>query len=108
MGVKAQPRIVHFRNIQPGAGRAQFVLPAAMIIIGIVSVQFGAGLADRLFGVWMSLEPAVAALIGLALLGQHLSVVEWLAICCVMVACAGAAGHQARGTPSVTQGGALP
>jgi len=46
----------------------------------------------RLFGVWMSLEPAVAALIGLALLGQHLSAVQWLAICCVMVACAGAAG----------------
>ena len=45
----------------------------------------------RLFGVWMSMEPAVAALIGLALLGQHLSVAEWLAICCVMVACAGAA-----------------
>ena len=62
----------------------------------------------RLFGVWMSLEPAVAALIGLTLLGQHLSAVEWLAICCVMVACAGAAQHQARGTPSVTQGGALP
>jgi threonine/homoserine efflux transporter RhtA len=47
----------------------------------------------RLFGVWMSLEPAVAALIGLVLLGQHLSAVEWLAICCVMVACAGAAQH---------------
>jgi inner membrane transporter RhtA len=47
----------------------------------------------RLFGVWMSLEPAVAALIGLALLGQHLSLVEWLAIGCVMVACAGAAQH---------------
>jgi threonine/homoserine efflux transporter RhtA len=47
----------------------------------------------RLFGVWMSLEPAVAALIGLVLLGQHLSVVEWLAICCVMVACAGAAQY---------------
>jgi inner membrane transporter RhtA len=45
----------------------------------------------RLFGVWMSLEPAVAALIGLALLGQHLSAVEWLAIGCVMIACAGAA-----------------
>ncbi|HYY19157.1 MAG TPA: EamA family transporter, partial [Streptosporangiaceae bacterium] len=62
----------------------------------------------RLFGVWMSLEPAVAALIGLALLRQHLSAVQWLAICCVMVACAGAAQHQARGTSSVTQGGALP
>jgi len=47
----------------------------------------------RLFGVWMSMEPAVAALIGLLLLGQHLSVTEWLAICCVMVACAGAAQH---------------
>ncbi len=47
----------------------------------------------RLFGVWMSLEPAVAALIGLLLLGQQLSVVEWLAIGCVMAACAGAAQH---------------
>jgi inner membrane transporter RhtA len=45
----------------------------------------------RLFGVWMSLEPAVAALIGLVMLGQRLSVVEWLAIGCVMIACAGAA-----------------
>ena len=45
----------------------------------------------RLFGVWMSLEPAVAALIGLTLLGQQLTVVEWLAIGCVMIACAGAA-----------------
>jgi threonine/homoserine efflux transporter RhtA len=45
----------------------------------------------RLFGVWMSMEPAVAALIGLVMLGQHLTIVEWVAICCVMVACAGAA-----------------
>jgi len=35
----------------------------------------------------------VAALIGLVLLGQHLNVVEWLAICCVMAACAGAAQY---------------
>jgi inner membrane transporter RhtA len=47
----------------------------------------------RLFGVWMSMEPAVAALIGLVLLGQHLSLAEWLATGCVMVACAGAAQH---------------
>ncbi|HEX2820693.1 MAG TPA: EamA family transporter [Streptosporangiaceae bacterium] len=45
----------------------------------------------RLFGVWMSMEPAVAALIGLVMLGQHLTIVEWAAICCVMAACAGAA-----------------
>jgi inner membrane transporter RhtA len=45
----------------------------------------------RVFGVWMSLEPAVAALIGLIMLNQHLSVVEWLAIGCVIIASAGAA-----------------
>jgi inner membrane transporter RhtA len=52
----------------------------------------------RVFGVWMSMEPAVAALIGLILLGQSLTVLEWLAIGCVMVACAGASrglGHAA-------------
>ena len=45
----------------------------------------------RVFGIWMSLEPAVAALVGLVLLGQSLAVREWLAIGCVMLACAGAA-----------------
>jgi inner membrane transporter RhtA len=44
----------------------------------------------RVFGIWMSLEPAVAALVGLVLLGQSLAVREWLAIGCVMAACAGA------------------
>lgn len=50
----------------------------------------------RVFGIWMSLEPAVAALVGLVMLGQTLSLREWLAIGCVMAACAGAA----RGTTS--------
>ena len=45
----------------------------------------------RVFGIWMSLEPAVAALVGLVMLGQALAVREWAAIICVMVACAGAA-----------------
>jgi inner membrane transporter RhtA len=45
----------------------------------------------RIFGIWMSLEPAVAALVGLLLLGQALAVREWLAMGCVMIACAGAA-----------------
>jgi inner membrane transporter RhtA len=52
----------------------------------------------RVFGIWMSLEPAVAALVGLLLLGQGLAVREWIAIGCVMFACAaaarGAAGAQ--------------
>lgn len=47
--------------------------------------------AARVFGVWMSLQPAVAALIGLAMLGQRLSAAEWAGIGCVVVASAGAA-----------------
>ena len=45
----------------------------------------------RVFGIWMSLEPAVAALVGLALLGQGLPARDWAAIGCVTVASAGAA-----------------
>jgi threonine/homoserine efflux transporter RhtA len=42
------------------------------------------------FGIWMSLEPAVAALVGLILLRESLAVREWLAIGLVIIACAGA------------------
>ena len=52
-----------------------------------------------LFGVWMSVQPAVAALIGLLVLGQHLSPAEWAGICCVVAASAGAAaGTRAPGS----------
>ena len=47
-------------------------------------------LPPRVFGVLMSLEPAVAALVGLALLGERLAAREWVAIVLVMAACAGA------------------
>ncbi len=48
-------------------------------------------LPSRVFGIWMSVEPAVAALIGLALLGQRLSAPEWAAVGCVVAASIGAA-----------------
>ncbi len=44
----------------------------------------------RVFSILMSLEPAVAALVGLILLGQLLTATEWIAVGCVMVACIGA------------------
>jgi inner membrane transporter RhtA len=44
----------------------------------------------QLFGVWMSLQPAVAALIGLAFLAQRLSPTEWIGIGCVIAASAAA------------------
>ena len=49
----------------------------------------------RVFGIWMSLEPAVAALAGLLILGEALSARQWLAIGCVTVASAGAARNEA-------------
>ncbi|MFB4318655.1 DMT family transporter [Actinomadura sp. 21ATH] len=45
----------------------------------------------RVFGILMSLEPAVAALVGVVLLNEVLTGRQWVAIVCVVVACAGAA-----------------
>ena len=50
-----------------------------------------------LFGVWMSVQPAVAALIGLVILRQHLSPAEWAGVACVVAASAGAAGAAPAG-----------
>jgi len=44
----------------------------------------------KVFGVLMSLEPAVAALIGLVVLGEILHPVQWLAVLLVVTASAGA------------------
>lgn len=43
----------------------------------------------RVFGVLMSLQPAAAALVGLVLLGEMLTVWQWLAVGCVILASAG-------------------
>ena len=48
----------------------------------------------RVFGILMSLEPAVAALVGLVILGEMLDLREWTAIGCVVVACLGATRSQ--------------
>lgn len=44
----------------------------------------------RVFGVLMSLEPAVAALAGLMILGERLGAAQWVAVGCVVVASMGA------------------
>jgi inner membrane transporter RhtA len=84
-----------------GAGRALLrpSVLAAGLAIGLLSsvipyrfeLETLRRVPTRVFGIWMSLEPAVAALVGVVMLGQTLSAAQWLAICCVMVASAGAA-----------------
>ena len=86
-------------GVASGAGK--LVQPAVLAVgigVGLLSsvipyrIELEAlrRLPPRVFGVLMSLEPAVAALVGLALLGERLAVREWVAIVLVMVACAGA------------------
>lgn len=43
----------------------------------------------KTFGILMSLEPAVASLVGLIFLGEQLTVIQWFAIFCVMAASLG-------------------
>lgn len=50
----------------------------------------------RVFGVLMSLQPAAAALVGLVLLGELLTVWQWVAVLCVIVASAGSTRASAR------------
>ena len=47
-------------------------------------------LPGRTFSVLMSLEPAIAALCGLVLLGEHLTRAQWAAVALVVIASAGA------------------
>ena len=47
-------------------------------------------LPAHVFGILMSVEPAIAALIGLVLLGEALHWSQWIAVLCVVAASAGA------------------
>jgi inner membrane transporter RhtA len=51
-------------------------------------------MSARLFGILMSIEPAVAAVVGLVFLGEMLYWREWLAIGLVITACVGATRFQ--------------
>jgi inner membrane transporter RhtA len=60
-------------------------------------------LSQESFGIMTSMEPAVAALLGLLMLNEQLSGVQWSAIVCTMLAAAGSAftsGHaQSKSAP---------
>ena len=82
-----------------GAGRA--LLEPGLLATGVVVAVLSSAvpysleifalrhLPRQTFGVLLSLEPAIGALVGLALLGQHLRPIQWAAIACVVAASAG-------------------
>ncbi|MBU0749499.1 MAG: EamA family transporter [Gammaproteobacteria bacterium] len=53
-------------------------------------------LPKEAFGIMISMEPAVAAVLALMLLGEHLSALQWLAIGCIVAASMGSAATAAR------------
>ncbi|WP_046468559.1 EamA family transporter [Allosalinactinospora lopnorensis] len=59
----------------------------------------------RVFGILMSLQPAAAALVGMALLAEFLSASQWLAVACVIIASAGATRAQRRPEKGEQAGG---
>jgi inner membrane transporter RhtA len=90
-----------------GSGLAQPALLATGLAVAVLSsaipysleLEALRRLPKGTFGVLMSLEPAVAALVGLAVLGQDLSAREVLAIWLVVIASAGALGSARAPTP---------
>jgi inner membrane transporter RhtA len=73
------------------------VLTMAVVVTVSITVAFGLEfivlkrVEPRVFGVLLSLEPAVASLVGMAMLHEYLSTRSWIAVAIVMVAASGAA-----------------
>ncbi|AYY11745.1 EamA family transporter [Actinobacteria bacterium YIM 96077] len=85
----------HLLAIAVGVGLLSSVIPYSLELEALRRMP------AKVFGILMSLEPVVAALVGLVLLGEILELREWAAIGCVVVACVGATrtGARARGAP---------
>ncbi|GAA2373209.1 EamA family transporter [Nonomuraea africana] len=82
-------------------GGADLLQPSVILIglgVGLLSsvipysleLQALRRMPKHVFGILMSLEPAVAAMIGLVLLGEFLQVQQWAAIICIVAASLGA------------------
>ena len=91
------------------------VLSPAILPIGIAVAVLSSALpyslemfalpriATKTFGVLMSLEPALAALSGMLFLGESLSLIQWAAVVCIMVASGGSAATSRRPVPPAPQ-----
>ena len=88
----------HFANPQLlGAGIGVSLLSSALP--WSLEIEAMRRLRMTVFGVLMSLEPAIAALSGFVLLHEHLRPRAWVALVMVMVASAGVSRTQEPGLP---------
>jgi inner membrane transporter RhtA len=77
-----EPRILLFGL---GVAAVSSALPISLEMVALKR------LPQEAFGIMTSMEPAVAALLGLLMLDEHLTAMQWLAIVCTMLAAAGSA-----------------
>ncbi|MCE1174582.1 MAG: EamA family transporter, partial [Propionibacteriales bacterium] len=75
------PRVLLFGAL---VGLLSSVIPYGLEMVALRSIPAG------VFGILMSIEPAVAALAALVVLGEQLSVIEMVAMVCVVIASIGA------------------
>jgi inner membrane transporter RhtA len=67
-----------------GVGLLSSVIPYSFELIALRRIP------PRVFGILMSLEPAAAAIAGMLVLGEFLTLIQWLAMACVVIASIGA------------------
>jgi len=82
---RAGNRLFNFSLI-PVALAVAFLSSALPYSLEMVALK---RLPRKTFGILMSLEPAVAAILGLLFLSEHLGATQWMAIACVVVASLG-------------------
>jgi inner membrane transporter RhtA len=84
--IEAGSRLLDARVLLLGViiGLLSSVIPYSLELVALRSI------APRIFGILMSLEPAAAALAAMILLAEFLTVVQWAALACVVIASVGA------------------
>jgi inner membrane transporter RhtA len=91
----------------PALARPALVAEGAVVAIASSVIPYSLEMealrriSAGLFGLLMSVEPVVAGLVGLVVLGQRLDALDWVAMACVVVACAGAVRAQQAVAPLV-------
>jgi inner membrane transporter RhtA len=90
--VAAGPALLNLRALPLGLAVA--VLSSALPYV--LEMQAMTRMPTRVFGIFMSVEPAIAALFGFALLGERLTALQCTAIGCVMLASFGSALSSTR------------
>jgi inner membrane transporter RhtA len=77
-------------------GLLSSVIPYSLELIALRRIP------PRVFGILMSLEPAVAALAAMLLLTEFLTPVQWVAMACVVVASVGSTRTSRTPAPAAT------